>query len=58
MKSEKKVENQNEIKENNDKKDSSEKFIHIYKNGEVIKMGLFDTKMSLDSLRNLLKNNI
>ena len=58
LKSEKKVENPNEINENNDKKDSSEKFIHIYKNGEVIKMGLFDTKMSLDSLRNLLKNNI
>ena len=58
LKSEKKVENPNEINENNDKKDNSEKFIHIYKNGEVIKMGLFDTKMSLDSLRNLLKNNI
>lgn len=58
LKSEKKVEYPNETNENNDKKDSSEKFIHIYKNGEVIKMGLFDTKMSLDSLRNLLKNDI
>lgn len=58
LKIEKKVEYPNETNENNDKKASSEKFIHIYKNGEVIKIGLFDTKMSLDSLRNLLKNDI
>ena len=36
----------------------SEKFIHIYKNGEAIKMGSVDTKMSLASLRNIMKNNL
>jgi len=50
----------NEQKEDDQPKmdKKSEKFIHIYKNGEAIKMGSFDTKMSLASLRNIMKNNL
>jgi len=46
--------------ENNsfDNKNSSEKFIHIFKNGDIIKMGLFDININLEALRNLIKDEI
>ena len=44
--------------DNSGKKDISEKFIHIYRNGEVIKMGLFNINISLSSLRELIKTDI
>jgi len=46
--------------ENNsfDNKNSSEKLIHIFKNGDVIKMGLFDININLEALRNLIKDKI
>ena len=46
--------------ENNsfDNKNSSEKLIHIFKNGNIIKMGLFDININLETLRNLIKDKI
>ena len=56
---EKKEEKQNtQVSHNIEKQNSSEKFIHIYKNGDIVKMGLYDIKMSLNSLRESLKNQI
>ena len=51
-------------KENSDEnngfynKNSSEKLIHIYKNGDVIKMGLFYININLKTLRDLIKDQI
>ena len=61
----KKKENSNENNENyknnenNEKKKfKSERFIHIYKNGEIIKMGSFDININLAILRRLIKDKI
>lgn len=51
-------EKQNDKKDNMEPKDDSQKLIHIYKNGEIIKMGLFDIKMNLSSLREIIKNDL
>jgi hypothetical protein len=48
------------LNENNsfDNKNSSEKLIHIFKNGNIIKMGLFDININLETLRNLIKDKM
>ena len=51
-------EKQSDKKDNIEPKDDSQKLIHIYKNGEIIKMGLFDIKMNLSSLREIIRNDL
>lgn len=51
---EKKDSKNNEVQDNKKK----EKFIHIYKNGDVIKMRMFDINITLSKLRNLIKEKI
>ena len=44
------------IEDQDNKKE--EKFIHVYKNGDVIKMGMLDINITLSTLRNSLKEKI
>lgn len=53
-----KTEPNNSHKEKNNKNKENEKFIHIYKNGDIIKMTLLDLNNKISTLRELLKEEI
>jgi len=53
-----KTEPNNSDKKENHKNKENEKFVHIYKNGDIIKMTLLDLNSKISTLRELLKDEI
>ena len=54
----KEKENEKNGTNKNDSSNENKKFIHIYKNGDIIKMAKLDLNSSISSLRELLKDEI